>query len=136
MTIKARPARIVAQEKLSLILEVIREDIEKANPNLDGFDNDNLAENLLDLKNCAEPDDDDVISLAKLVKEGKFDMWACPTCDDGTMVYEIRLDADEWGDFQAASGTQDFASYPGLGHGDKRCDHCRCHMVGEGFYKP
>jgi hypothetical protein len=124
-----------AKKMLADILEIIRDDIEQAEANLDSFDPLKLAEALLSLKNLAEPDNDDIIVLAKLVKDGQFNMWECPTCEDGTMVSEVRLTAEEWADYQGASGLQDFSSYPGLGHGDKRCDYCRMHMVGEATYK-
>lgn len=137
MPIKPTTLLTVATDKLCLILEVIRDDVEEANPNLVGFDARKLAENLIEFKNSAEPDDDEIIALAKLVKDGNFDMWECPTCEDGTMVYAVKLIQEGFDNFQAAYGLQDFSSYPGRGHsGDKRCDHCRMHMVGDATYNP
>lgn len=137
MSLKPATFLTIAADKLRLILDVIREDVENANPNLDGFDAQQLADNLINFKNSAEPDDDDIIALAKLAKDGNFDMWECPTCEDETMVYSVRLSEEDWGDFQASTGLQDFISFPGRGHsGDKRCDTCRMHMVGDATYNP
>lgn len=87
---------------------------------------DDEAQDLIDWFNTAQPDQDEISRLARLQQDGKFQAWDCPQCDE--RVYEGQ--PDDWSHFQGVV-QNDRTSYPGTGSDDRRCDHCRCHMVGE-----
>lgn len=85
-----------------------------------------LAQDLIDWFNCTALDVEDIERLVFLVAKGRFEAWECPTCDE--RVFEGQ--PIDWGHFQGV-WQNDRVSYPGTGSNDKRCNSCRCHMVGE-----
>jgi hypothetical protein len=95
-----------------------------------------LAADMVEWLNVAEPDDTDVMRLLSLAKSGRFRSWDCPMCGEiGTRVY-VGEPAD-WGHFQGVCQA-DYSSYPGYGIGsdDRRCDSCRMSRFGEAQYLP
>lgn len=87
-----------------------------------------LAEDLVEWFNATEIDEDNLAALFLLAIRQQFQSWGCPVC--GERVFEGQ--PDDWGNFQGAL-QNDRTSFPGHGPDDRRCDHCRCYMLGEGY---
>lgn len=101
-----------AVEKLAFNLTV--------SPGLSEDESRQMAVDLLDWHNIADPDIGDLKLLHALARAGQFEAWDCPTCGD--RVY--KGSPEDWGSFQGARQV-DYTSYPS-GH-YRQCDYCRCH---------
>ena len=78
------------------------------------------ADDLIEWFNSSDLTEADLVELAMLANIGQFQAWDCPVCGDRIYVGN----PDDWGHFQGVLQA-DYASCPGIGPNDKRCDSCR-----------
>jgi hypothetical protein len=122
-----------AETLIFTLLERYPEIVDRATVEGDRQSAGQLAADIVAWFNRSAPSRDDVRRLAALLRAGRFQSWACPTCGD-----RVHLgDPEDWDHFQGAHQA-DYASYPGydVGPKDRRCDSCRFRMVGAADYLP
>lgn len=87
-----------------------------------------VREDLVEWFNRVTVSESELRRLAALEKDGRFEVWECPSCGD--RVY--KGSPEDWDHFQGVKQV-DYTSFPGSPNrtdNDQLCDNCRCYGVG------